>query len=169
MTNIHYGRTSEKENPSKLIFDTRHVVFPNGTFENNFQYSGYTGYKVESGEYELIRENFGNPNCVKIKLKYGGNRLQLNNHTTIGVIRGGVNVNFSFDIFMKDLGQWFPKVLSSNTHALPTQNTDIPSQQYGRGRNKPIYTLGQISLLRAVSVCTKTTLISSSVGGAGEW
>ena len=31
------------------------------------------------------------------------------------------------------------------------------------------YTLGQISLLRTVSVCNKTTLISNSVGGAGEW
>ena len=29
-------------------------------------------------------------------------------------------------------------------------------------------TLGQISLLRAVSVCTKTTLISGSVGGQGS-
>ena len=134
MTNIHYGRASEKEIPSKLIFDTRHVVFPNGTFENNFQYSGYTGYKVESGEYELIRENFGNPNCVKIKLKYGSNRLQLNNHTTIGVIRGGVNVNFSFDILMKDLGQWFPNALSSNTHALPTQNTDISQPAIWEGQ-----------------------------------
>ena len=31
------------------------------------------------------------------------------------------------------------------------------------------HTTGKESLLRAVSVCTKTTLISGSVGGAGEW
>ena len=30
-------------------------------------------------------------------------------------------------------------------------------------------TLGQMSLLWAVSVCYKTTLISGSVEGAGEW
>ena len=32
-----------------------------------------------------------------------------------------------------------------------------------------LYTLGQISLLWAVSVCTKTTLIRGSVGGTVEW
>ena len=31
------------------------------------------------------------------------------------------------------------------------------------------YTLGQKSILRAVSVCTKITLFCGSVGGAGEW
>ena len=36
-------------------------------------------------------------------------------------------------------------------------------------RPKNYYTIGQISVLRAVSICTKTTLISNSVGGAGEW
>ena len=34
---------------------------------------------------------------------------------------------------------------------------------------KIIATLGQISLLRAVSVFNETTLISGSVGGGGEW
>ena len=32
-----------------------------------------------------------------------------------------------------------------------------------------LYTLGQISLLWTVSVCTKTTLIRGSVGGTVEW
>ena len=34
---------------------------------------------------------------------------------------------------------------------------------------KIFYTLGQIYLLRAVSECYKTTLISGSVEGEGEW
>ena len=68
-------------------------MHPNGT---TTRYTHISEYYVDSGEYEVIRVNFGNPKFVKISF-YAGKNIKLDDFVVKHVI-GKFKFKFSFNV-----------------------------------------------------------------------
>ena len=80
-----------------ISFDNVNVMHPNGSTAH---YTHNSEYYVDSGVYEVTRNNFGDANFIKISFNAGTNITDLQNQTVVQVHGRSLSDRFKFKFYI---------------------------------------------------------------------